>query len=108
MSNIQSLLAALDDPGKLGQISALGWRVRHRQPKHVQRNGDHVMSATDDIGDFHKELVDVLTGLTRIVSQLHLLQHEDDPALAVLVMRARSVLERLSTADAVLEPIRLQ
>jgi hypothetical protein len=62
----------------------------------------------EDVDDFQNELTEVLLELTKLASRYHKLQAQDDPKLAVLLTRSQAVLERLTSADALIEPIRIQ
>jgi hypothetical protein len=65
--------------------------------------------SSDDIADdFQTELTEVMLELTKLASRFHMLQAQDDPKLATLLARSNALLERLTSADALIEPIRIQ
>jgi hypothetical protein len=77
--------------------------------RHSASDKDQAMSATDNNDDdFQTELTEVLLELTKIVSRMRMLQAQDDPKLAALLVRSNAVLERLTTAGSIFEPIRIQ
>lgn len=66
------------------------------------------MGIDDDIEDFNIELIEVLVSLVRIVSRMRMLQVQDDPMIAALLIRATAVLERLTDVATLNEDINLQ
>jgi len=65
-------------------------------------------SSEDIADDFQTELTEVMLEPTKLATRFHMMEAQDDPKLAALLARANVILERLTSAEALLEPIRIQ
>jgi hypothetical protein len=65
-------------------------------------------STDDTADDFQTELTEVMLELTKLATRFHMMEAQDDPKLAALLARSQAVLERLTTAGSLIEPIRIQ